>query len=363
MLDAGVIQPSVSEWAPILIRKKDGQVRWCLDYRKLNNVMRKDVFPLPLIDECLDTLMGNVWFSKQDANSAFHQIWISPKDRQKTAFVMKYGLFEFMRMGFGLCNAPVTFSRAMSLALRGLTWRIVLAFLDDSLVLGKDFHLDNLRDVFLRFREFDLKFKPKKCELFYTRVEFLGCQVSHHGIEMGDAYISAVREWAVPSNVKEMERFLGFANYHRVFIAWYDELAGPLYSVTDKKPFHWGPKQQIAFEGLISALTSPPTLAMPIPKGMFVLDTDASGDTTGAELSQVQEGAERPIVYGSLSLGRDQMKYCTTCKELLAVVRFTRMYRHYLLGRRFIVRTDNHSLTWLLNFKSLRISWPGGSRN
>jgi hypothetical protein len=178
MLDARVIQPSVSEWAsaPVLIRKKDGQVRWCLDYRKLNNVTRKDVFPLPLIDECLDTLTGSVWFSDLDANSAFHQIRISPKDKQKTTFVMKYGLFEFVRMGFGLCNAPATFSRAMSLVLRGLTWCIVLAFLDDALMLGKDFqsHLDNLREVFLRFREFDLKFKPKKCKLFQTRLEFLG---------------------------------------------------------------------------------------------------------------------------------------------------------------------------------------------
>jgi hypothetical protein len=325
-----------------------------LDYRKLNNVTRKDVFPLPLIDECLDTLTGNVWFSKLDANSTFHQIRISPKDRQKTAFITKYGLFEFMRKGFGLCNAPVTFSRAMSLVLRDLTWCIVLAILDNALVLGKDFksHLNNLREVFLRFREFDFKFKPKKCKQFQTWVEFLGRQVSCHGIEMGDAYISAVWEWAVPSNVKEVERFLGFANYHRAFIARYAVLANPLYSVTGKNPFHWGPEQQTAFEGLRIALTSPPTLAMPIPEEMFVLDTDASGDTIGAELSQVQEGVERPIVYRSLSLGRDLRKYCTIRKELLAVVRFTSMYCHYLLGRRFIVRTNHHSLIWLLNFKS-----------
>ncbi|XP_056003459.1 uncharacterized protein LOC130046578 [Ostrea edulis] len=356
MLDAGVIQPSVSEWAsaPVLIRKKDGQVRWCLDYRKLNDVTRKDVFPLPLIDECLDTLTGNVWFSKLDANSAFHQIKISPKDRKKTDFVTKYGLFEFVRMGFGLCNAPATFSRAMSLVLRGLTWSIVLAFLDDALVLGKDFqgHLDNLKAVFRRFREFDLKFKPKKCELFQTKVEFLGRQVSGKGIEMGDTYIAAVREWAPPTNVKEVERFLGFANYHRTFIAGYAQLACPLYQVTGKKPFEWGHEQRSAFDALKKALTSPPTLAMPIAEGMFVLDTDASGEAIGAELSQIQDGVEKPIAYGSLGLNRDQRKYCTTRRELLAVVRFTRMYRHYLLGRRFRVRTDHHSLIWLLNFKS-----------
>lgn len=154
MLDAGVIQPSMSEWASalVLIGKKDGQVRWCLDYRRLNNVTRKDVFPLPLIDECFKTLSGNIWFSKLDGNSAFHQVMISPNDRKKTAFVTRNGLFEFRHMGFGLCNAPATFFRAMNLVLWGLTWSIVLAFLDDALVLRRDFedHLANLRTVFQR---------------------------------------------------------------------------------------------------------------------------------------------------------------------------------------------------------------------
>ena len=141
MLDAGVIQPYISEWASaqLLIRKKDGQVRWFLDNRRLNNVTRRGVFPLPLIDDCLDTLSGNVWFSKLDANSAFHQIMIRPKDQRKTAFVTRYGLYDYVRMWFGLCNAPVTFSRAMNLVLRGHTWNIVLAFLDDALFLGRTF--------------------------------------------------------------------------------------------------------------------------------------------------------------------------------------------------------------------------------
>ena len=355
MLDAGVIQPSISEWAsaPVLIRKKDGQVRWCLDYRRLNNVTRKDVFPLPLIDECLDTLSGNVWFSKLDANSAFHQIKIRPEDQRKTAFVTRYGLYEFVRMGFGLCNAPATFSRAMNLVLRGLTWNIVLAFLDDALVLGKDFedHMANLRSVFARFREFDLKFKPKKCALFQRKVEFLGRQVSPQGVEMGDSYVEAVRDWVVPRSTKDVERFLGFANYHRGFIAGYAQLAFPLYRLTGKKPFVWGQEQQAAFDALKNALTSPPVLALPIPDGEFVLDTDASAEAIGAELSQIQDGQERPIAYGSLSLSAEQRRYCTTRKELLAVVRFTRMYRHYLLGRKFIVRTDHHSLIWLLSFR------------
>lgn len=171
---------------------------------------------------------------------------ISPKDRKKTAFITRYGLFEFKRMGFGLCNAPATFSQAMNLVLRGLTWSIVLAFLDDALVLGSDFedHLANLRQVLQRFREYDLKFKPKKCELFRRRVEFLGRQVSGTGVEMGDEYIEAVKEWETPTKVKDVERFLGFANYHRGFIAGFAQMAQPLYNVTESSPSYGGPSSR-----------------------------------------------------------------------------------------------------------------------
>ncbi len=151
MLDAGVIEPSMSDWsaAPVLVRKRDGSVRWCIDYRALNAVTVKDVFPLPLIEECTDMLAEQVWFSKLDANSAYYQIKLKDSDKKKTAFSTKYGLYQMVRMGFGLCNAPATFSRAMSLVLRGLTWNSVLAFLDDVLAMGKTFesHIKTLREV------------------------------------------------------------------------------------------------------------------------------------------------------------------------------------------------------------------------
>ena len=155
MLENGVIQPSSSEWAsvPVLVRKKDGGMRWCIDYRKLNSVTIKDVYPLPLIEECMDALSGNVWFSKLEANMAYWRVHVSPEDRKKTAFITKNELFEFTRMGFGLCNAPATFARAMNIVLRGLSRRIILAFLDDMVVLGKSAqeHVENLRLVFDRF--------------------------------------------------------------------------------------------------------------------------------------------------------------------------------------------------------------------
>ena len=173
MLKAAVIQPSMSHWAspPVLVRKRDGTVRWCIDYRSLNSVTTKDVFPLPLVEECLDTLAGNHWFSKLDANSAYWQIPIRAEDRKKTAFITNYGLFEHIRMGFGLCNAPATYARVMNLVLHGLIWSIVLAFLDDILVLGSSVvdHIAHLREVLDPFRSYQLKLMPKKCILFQRK--------------------------------------------------------------------------------------------------------------------------------------------------------------------------------------------------
>ena len=355
MLDAGIIEPSTSEWAspPVLIRKRDGKVRWCVDYRKLNSVTKKDVYPLPLLEECLDALAQNVWFSKLDANSAYYQVIVNEADRDKTAFITKYGLFQFVRMSFGLCNAPSTYMRVMNLVLRGLSWDIVLAFLDDMLVLGKNFdhHLENLQAVLSRFRHYGLKLKPAKCELFKRKVEFLGREVDENGMQLGKDYVIAVEKWSTPKTSKQVEQFLGFANYHRAFIKDYAKIANPLYNVTGKKLFQWTEDQQTAFDNLKRALTTAPVLTFANNTDPFILDTDASNYAIGGELIQIQNGQEKVVAYGSFSLNRDQIKYCTTRKELLAVVRFTRQFRHYLLGRNFIVRTDHSSLTWLLNFK------------
>jgi hypothetical protein len=271
MISAGVIQPSSSDWAsaPVLVRKKDGSVRWCVDYRALNKVTIKDTYPLPLIEECLDTLVGNQWFSKLDANAAYWQINIHPDDQKKTAFITKYGLFEFVRMGFGLCNAPATFARVINMVLNQLNWKIALAFLDDVLILGTSArgHLENLRIIFERFRQYGLKFKPRKCEFFRREVEFLGRTVSPAGVEMGQQYIEAVKEWKTPTDAKAVEKFLGFANYHRNFIARFSEIAAPLYAVTGKGVFCWEGAQQQAFDELVALLTSPPVLAIPTSEG------------------------------------------------------------------------------------------------
>ena len=356
MLKANVIEPSISEWAaaPVLIRKRDGHVRWCVDYRALNAVTRKDVYPLPLLDECMDTLAGHTCFSKLDANSAYWQVPIKEEDRKKSAFITKYGLFQFVRMGFGLCNAPATYSRIMNLVLRGHNWDTVLAFLDDIIVMGNDFedHLVNLEGVLKRLQEYGLKLKPRKCELCKPRVKFLGRWVGEGGLQLDDEDIRTVKNWPRPTSTKHVEQFLGLMNYHRSFMKDYAHLAVPLYELTGKNPFVWKTKHEEAFEEVKIALTQAPVLGLPNKTDQFVLDTDASDVAVGAVVSQLQNGEEKAIAYASLGLSPEQKRYCTTRKELLAVVKFTRQFRHYLLGRPFIIRTDHSSLTWLMNFKA-----------
>ena len=363
MLKANVISPSNSEWAscPVLVRKKDGKVRWCIDYRKLNSVTVKDSFPLPKIEECLDTLAGNSWFSTMDMNSGYWQIEIDEKDRHKTAFITKYGLFEHNRMAYGLTNAPSCFQRVVQLLLRGMTWKQILAYLDDVIVLGKHFkgHLTNIRKVLQRFREHKLKLKPKKCTFFQKQVVFLGKLVNEQGVSVNPDNVEKIKNWPTPKNVKEVEQFLGFINYHREHIKDYALLAQPLYALTGPKvQFTWKEEHQDAFEKLLDIMTQLPTLSYPNSELEFILDTDASDKAIGAELIQVDPvtGKENVIAYGTGSyvLTPAQQKYCTTRKELLAIVRFTRQYRHYLLGKRFTVRTDHNSLTWLLRFKNIQ---------
>lgn len=357
MLEAGVITPSTSEWAApvVLVRKKDGGVRWCIDYRKLNELTLRDAYPLPKIEECLDTLEGSAVFSTLDLQSGYWQIEVHEPDRCKTAFITKYGLYEYVRMPFGLCNAPSTFQRAMEVVLRGLQWQNLLVYLDDVIVLGKgvDDSLDNLAAVFERMQQYGLKLKPTKCHLLQDEVLFLGHVVSGRGISPNPDLLVAVRDWSPPTCLTELQAFLGLCNYYRRFVRSFSEICTPLHELQGKGvEFHWGERQQRAFEELKSRLMAAPILSYPTPTGQFLLDTDASNVCVGAVLSQLQDGEEKVIAYGSAHLQSPQQRYCVTRRELLAVVRFTRQYRHYLLGRSFVLRTDHNSLTWLFRFKN-----------
>lgn len=358
LLSAGVIQPSTSEWssAPVLVRKRDGSVRWCVDYRALNDRTVKDCFPLPIIEDCLDSLQGATTFCTLDLASGYYQIELEESDRKKTAFITRYGLFEHTRMGMGLCNAPATFQRAMQLVLRGLTWNQVLVYLDDVVILGKNFDhcIEGLREALLRFRAHSLKLKPKKCQLFRHEVEFLGKLVSADGIKIAPTKAEAVQKWPVPTNKKELMAFLGFVNYHRDHVPDFAGVTACLYELAHQKDQPvWSDQHEMAFFSIKDLLSNPPCLSYPNPHDTFILDTDASDIAVGAVLSQLQDNKEKVICYASHVLMKPQRKYCTTRKELLAVVKFCRHFRHYLLGRRFILRTDHNSLVWLMRFKHI----------
>jgi len=363
--DLDVIRPSVSPYcsSPVLVRKKDGGVRWCLDYRDLNTITKKDVFPLPKISECIDRLAGNTLYSCIDLAMGYFQISVKPEHRQYTAFNTRFGLFEHNRMSFGLCNAPATFQRAMNEILRGLLWSNVLCYLDDCIIMAKGFDdmLVHLREVFHRFKIHNLKMKAKKCDFFKREVKFLGWLVDQEGVRPDPAKVKVVQEWPQPTSVKQLQAFLGLANYHRNHIPKYSFIAAPLYELTKKdiKEFRWTADADLAFLTLKEKLVSAPVLGFPMPGKTFVLDTDASDISIGCELSQMDTDEEGKLMedtavvieYNSLSLSAAERRYCVTRRELLAVVKFTQQYRHYLLGRRFVVRTDHNALRWLFGFK------------
>ena len=361
-LKAGVIKESTSPWASpmVFVRKKDGTTRPCVDYRKLNDVTRRDAYPLPRVDDCLDCLSGAKLFSTLDLQSGYWQIEVKPEDRPKTAFVTRSGLYEYVTMPFGLCNAPSTFERCMELVLKGLQWRTLLIYLDDIIILSSTFteHIERLDEVLRRLGNAGLKLKPSKCELFREEVLFLGHIITQDGVKPDPSKVSAVQNWPIPRNVTDVRSFLGLCSYYRRFIAKFSTIAGPLHRLLEAgQTFEWTPNCQAAFEALKAALTGNEVMSYPNKDGLFIIDTDASDTGIGATLSQLQwcdqsqREEERPIAYASRSMTKTQRRYCTTRRELLAIVTFVQHFRHYLLGKQFLIRTDHSALRWIMSFR------------
>ena len=354
----GVIEESHSPWVSpaVMVKKKDGSIRFCVDYRKLNAVTKKDSFPLPRIDDILDQFSGYLWFTTLDLKSGYWQIKISPEDKEKTAFSIGSGLWQFTVMPFGLCNAPATFERLMEKVLKNLISKICFVYLDDVIVFGKSFEemISNLREVFLRLREANLKINPKKCTFLSKEVKYLGHVISADGVATDSEKISSIKEWPVPSNKKQVRSFLGICSYYQRFVKGFSILAKPLYSLTENSTkFSWDNNCQTAFEKLKQLLVSSPILSFPIEGGDFILDTDASNHGIGAVLSQKQDGVEKVIAYFSRVLSKTERNYCVTRRELLAVVDSIKSFHQYLYGRKFLVRSDHVSLRWLMSFKEL----------
>ncbi|KAK8788355.1 hypothetical protein V5799_021870 [Amblyomma americanum] len=356
MLQDDVIQPSTSPWASpvVLVTKKDGTLRFCVDYRRLNNVTKKDVYPLPRIDDSLDRLRHATYFSSLDLRSGYWQIEVDERDREKTAFITPDGLYEFKVLPFGLCSAPATFQRMMDTVLSGLKWQSCLVYLDDVVIFSDTFdeHLKRLRAVFEAIRSAGLSLKPEKCHFAFHELKFLGHIVSARGVSPDPEKTAAVAAFPKPTDKRSLRRFLGLCAYYRRFVRNFSKLAEPLTRLTkDAEPFFWGEDQERAFTELKSRLQCAPVLGHFDEEADTELHTDASNVGLGAVLVQRQDGLERVIAYASRTLSRSEVNYSTTEKECLAVLWAVTKFRPYLYGRPFRVVSDHHSLCWLANLK------------
>ena len=358
LVNAEVARASTSPWASpvVMVRKKDGGWRMCVDYRRLNSVTKFDSFPLPRLDEALDAFAGATVFSSLDLAMAYHQVPVKPADVEKTAFVTHVGLFEMSKMPFGLCNAPSTYQRLMAGVLRGLIGRICLAYLDDVIVFSKKRanHIADLSAVLDRIRAAGLKLKPSKCALFREQVLYLGHVISTAGVSPDPEKLRVLREWPAPSKVREMQSFLGFINFYAEYLADATQLTAQLYDLTTG---HKGddsivlsPQNIAAFEEIKRKLCAAPQLAHPDLERPFTLYTDASNIAVGAILLQRDSnGVERPVSFFSKKLSSAQRNYSTFERECLAVICALEHFRVYLLGRKFTLRTDHRALAWLFS--------------
>ena len=355
MLQQGVVKPSSSPWASpiVLVKKKDGGTRFCVDYRRLIQITKSDEFPLPRIDDTLDLLAGARYFTTLDLASGYWQVEMDESSREKTAFTTYAGLYAFCKMPFGLVNAPATFQRLMEEVLQGLTRNACLVYLDDIVVVGCSWrdHLVNLTRVLERIRGAGLKLKPQKCWFAQKEVEYLGHIMSSDGVRTDPVKLAAVCDFPVPIDVKRLRSFLGLTSYYRRFVPNFAREANALHALTKKEvPFVWTRECQTAFEKLKALLTSSPILAYPDFTKSFVLETDASIAGLGAVLSQCQgDGSTRPVAYASRSLLKHERNYGITELEGLGVVWAVKHFRPYPYGHFCEVFTDHAALKSLLN--------------
>ncbi|TPX51269.1 hypothetical protein SeLEV6574_g00360 [Synchytrium endobioticum] len=355
-LGAGVIRPSRSPYASAIVlipKKNTGEMRFCVDYRKLNQITKKDVYPLPRIDDAFDALGGSNYFSVFDLKSGYWQIPIAEADKEKTAFTSHEGLFEYNVMPFGLTNAPATFQRLMDVVLSGLKWQSCLVYLDDIVVFSKTFtqHIDDIRRVFDRLKQHRLRLNGSKCHICCKQIIYLGHSITPDGIKADPAKLDAIRKFPIPQTVADLERFLGFSGYYRRFIENYAMIAAPLHDLTKKAiPWSWTLEHQQAFDSLRDKLIADPVLALPdfSRDVKFKLQTDASDIGIGAVLCQEDAcKRERVLAYASRKLTALELKWHTQEKEALAIVWACETFRHYLVGDEFVVESDHSSLQWL----------------
>lgn len=358
MLKQDVIRPSRSDWSSpvVVVPKKNGKPRFCVDYRRLNAITKKDTYPIPRMDDCLDSLGEAQFFSTLDCTAGYWQVPLRKEDQEKTAFACHDGLFEWVVMPFGLTNAPATFQRALDIILSGLKWQMCLVYLDDVIVFSKtaEDHVRHLDLVLTRLRKAGVTLNLEKCAFFKREVEYLGHIICPGQLKVHNKNTDALREASFPKTKTQMKSFLGACNVYRRFVKDFAKRARPLTELTKNDV---GPElpqptdaQRASFEDLKGALVSPPVLTIPHPTRRFVVDVDACADQLGCALLQEQQDGELlPVGFYSRTLKPAEQNYCTTERECLGLVWGVLYLRHFLDGNVFTVRTDHQALRWIYN--------------
>ena len=354
-LDKGYIVPSKSPMASpfFFVKKKDGKLRPVMDYRKLNDITIKNVYPLPLASDIINRLRGAKIFTKFDVRWGYNNIRIKEGDEYKAAFVTNRGLYEPKVMYFGLTNSPATFQTLMNVIFADLIAEgKVAVYLDDILIWSNNLaeHRKVVREVLARLQKYDLYLRPEKCKFEKTEVEFLGLIICEGEIAMDSTKTDAVAAWPTPKNLKDVRGFIGFANFYRRFIKDFSKMARPLHDLTKKDtPFVWGTAQQDAFDKLKQAFVTEPVLAMWDPTSPTRIEVDASGFATGGVIEQKKnDGLWHPIAYRSASMNDAERNYKIYDREMLGVCEALKDWRYYLEGlpEPFEIATDHQNLVY-----------------
>lgn len=358
MLDQGVIQESESPWASpvVIVTKKDGSPRFCVDYRKLNSMTVKESWPIPLISDALDSLAGSTFFTSLDLFSGYWLMPVSEAARPKTAFISHVGLYEYRVMPFGLTNAPSRFQFMMDTVLRKLKWKTCCVYLDDVIVFGKSYdeHLERLEQVMKVLEDVDLKLNPKKCFFGFEEISYLGHVIDKNGVRPQADKVEKIKNFPVPTTVKQLQSFLGLSNYYRTFIDKYSIIAAPLYRLLRKiEEWHWTQKEQHAFDQLREALCKEPVRAHFDENAKHFIYVDTSADGIGAILKQsgkhptTGQPCLQVVSYWGRALQDVEKKFSATELELMGVVNALTEFRPYIHGRCPTIVTDHAALTSL----------------
>ncbi len=362
MKEEGIIVPSKSPWASpvVLAPKKDGTIRFCVDYRKLNSITIRDAYPIPRIDDTLDALQEAKFVSTLDLRSGYWQVEMEKESKEKTAFITHKGLYEFNVMPYGLTNAPATFQRLMDIVLAGLKWQCCLVYIDDVVIYSPTFdqHLNDLKEVFQTLREANLTLKASKCYFCRREMKYLGHVITQDGIKPDPSLTQAVSDFPQPQTIKDVQSFLGLSGYYRRFIKDYAKIAEPLINQLRKlkeknNHLNWTVECTVAFEALKKRLTNAPIMSTPNFKESFILELDACEYGLGAVLAQEYDKKKFVIAYASRTLSPPERNYSATEREALAIVWATQHFRPYLEGTKVLIRSDCKALQWLKNAKDV----------